>query len=117
MFDWEKKGSLSEQLKFFGAKKQSFISCYAKKPRIVMKVKSIATMNPATKLARDRQLSALYQSQLNRGTQHGALGFQQMAMAQTQSNNALCGGLGTYAQGMGNIGAQQMSNLIRGAYY
>lgn len=32
--NWHKKKRLHEQLKFFGAKKTRFISCYAKKPRI-----------------------------------------------------------------------------------
>lgn len=33
-FDWKRKERLQEQLKFFGAKKTRFISCYAKKPRV-----------------------------------------------------------------------------------
>lgn len=37
MFDWNKKKMLAEQLRFFGAKKQSFISCYARKPRILVR--------------------------------------------------------------------------------
>ena len=37
--DWFKKKRLSEQLKFFGAKKTKFISCYAKKPRVRVSVK------------------------------------------------------------------------------
>lgn len=36
-FNWHKKSKLTEQLKFFGAKKQGFISVYAKKPRILVK--------------------------------------------------------------------------------
>jgi len=40
MFEWYKKGELVDQLKFFGAKKQGFISVYAKKPRIRVKVES-----------------------------------------------------------------------------
>lgn len=39
MFEWHKKSKLAEQLKFFGAKKQGFISVYAKKPRIRVKAK------------------------------------------------------------------------------
>tara|TARA_R110000782_G_scaffold250941_1_gene338433 strand:+ start:219 stop:578 length:360 start_codon:yes stop_codon:yes gene_type:complete len=39
MFEWHKKSKLAEQLKFFGAKKQGFISVYAKKPRILVKPK------------------------------------------------------------------------------
>ncbi len=38
-FTWHKKEALQEQLKFFGAKKQKFISVYAKKPRIRVEVK------------------------------------------------------------------------------
>ena len=38
-FQWKNKQSLAEQLKFFGAKKQGFISVYAKKPRILCKAK------------------------------------------------------------------------------
>ncbi len=37
-FTWHKKEALQEQLKFFGAKKQKFISVYAKKPRIRVEV-------------------------------------------------------------------------------
>lgn len=35
---WYRKKRLEEQLKFFGAKKTRFISCYAKKPRIKMEL-------------------------------------------------------------------------------
>jgi hypothetical protein len=38
-WQWKKKEALAEQLKFFGAKKQRFISVYASKPRILVKVK------------------------------------------------------------------------------
>ena len=38
-FLWKKKIALAEQLKFFGASKVDFISVYAKKPRILCKVK------------------------------------------------------------------------------
>ncbi len=38
-FAWKDKDKLKEQLKFFGAKKQQFISVYAKKPRIRVEVK------------------------------------------------------------------------------
>lgn len=38
-FLWKKKTALAEQLRFFGAKKQKFISVYARKPRIRVKVK------------------------------------------------------------------------------
>jgi len=122
MNNWHEKKRLADQLEFFNHKPKRFISCYARKPRILIKVKSIATLNPATNLDRERQLSALYQSQLDRGIQRGAQGYQQMAIAQMaaaqmQSNNALCGGLSQYQQGMGNLGAQQMASMLRGAYY
>ena len=41
---WKKKEALAEQLKFFGAKKQGFISVYAKKPRILCKAKAKPTV-------------------------------------------------------------------------
>jgi len=43
-FDWKRKERLQEQLKFFGASKTRFISCYAKKPKIRILTK-IASSN------------------------------------------------------------------------
>ena len=39
-FNWKRKSRLQEQLRFFGASKTRFISCYAKKPRIKVKLPS-----------------------------------------------------------------------------
>jgi len=41
MTRWQKE-RLTEQLKFFGAKKTKFISVYARKPRILCKAKTNA---------------------------------------------------------------------------
>ncbi len=124
MTRWQKE-RLTEQLKFFGAKKTKFISCYAKKPRIVCRVKLDLPNVDAS--ARDNgnyareQLSLLYGEQLGRGVQNSALGFNQMAVAQQaqqmglhpnsligtgQSNHGLGGACGIGGLiGMGGYGA------------
>jgi hypothetical protein len=86
MTRWQKE-RLQKQLEFFGAKKQKFISSYAKKPRIRM---------PSTKAADDMLLSigrkqaiarqavtnarsmALYQQQTQLGIQNSINGIYQM---------------------------------------
>lgn len=86
MTRWRKE-RLAEQLKFFGAKKTEFISVYAKKPRILCKAKAKQLVS-ASHAAGQAQLSALYQTQINRGIERSTLGFNQMAQAQS----ALCNG-------------------------
>ena len=86
MTKW-KKERLTEQLKFFGAKKTEFISVYAKKPRIRYKVK-VKQVVSASYAAEQEGLSALYQAQINRGVERSLFGFNQMAQAQ----GSLCNG-------------------------
>ena len=86
MTRWRKE-RLAEQLKFFGAKKTEFISVYAKKPRILCKAK-VKQLVSASHAAGQAQLSALYQTQINKGIERSALGFNQMAQAQS----TLCSG-------------------------
>lgn len=113
MTNWEKE-RLAEQLKFFGAKKTKFISVYAKKPRIVCKVKVKSSALSDAIQARhygNRQIAALYQSQL----QGGAFAFNQMMSAQqaTQqaAQQAVRGSIG-YANGyMGLSGLGQFGGL------
>ena len=113
MTRWEKE-RLTEQLKFFGAKKTRFISCYAKKPRILCKVK---VTNIPMQYGAERQLANLYQDQLNRCIERSFLGYNQMAQAQmamshqlgcgqlgNMQNHGLAGGLGGLF-GMGGYGA------------
>ena len=81
MTNW-KKGRLAEQLKFFGAKKLRFISCYAKKPRIICKAKvnqSASSIAMKARIDDHMQMAALYQEHVGRGTQNSAFGFNQMA--------------------------------------
>ena len=88
-----KKERLAEQLKFFGAKKTEFISVYAKKPRIRYKAK-VKQVVSASYTAEQAGLSALYQAQTNRGIEMRALGFNQMAQAQSAMSNQFSGQLG-----------------------
>lgn len=86
--DWYKKKRLQEQLKFFGAKKTRFISCYAKKPRVRVKLK------PKFKPSQTNQLQELANMQANlsmatgfKNSQMGAL--QGSASSQSQLAQAL----------------------------
>ena len=114
MNNWHKKKRLTEQLKFFGAKKLKFISCYAKKPRIVMKVKTVTALNPATRLAQQRQLSALHSQQLGMGIFGSSLGLQQMASmntAQASINQQL-----RMRGQLGGLVGGAVSNLLGGSF-
>ncbi len=66
-FDWKRKSRLQEQLKFFGAKKTRFISCYAKKPKIKVKLK------PNIKIETDLEVQTL-SGLANLASQTSALG-------------------------------------------
>jgi len=119
---WNKE-RLAEQLKFFGAKKLGFISCYAKKPRILMtntKKADDMLLSIGRKQAISRQAvvdagrMALYQQQTQMGMQNSQMGYMQMAnmnMQQSGLGQAFCGGLGDLA-GMngliGNIGGRAL---------
>jgi len=91
MTNWFDKKRLAEQLKFFGASKQGFISCYAKKPRIKVAIKS--TANPS-KVVTDEYLRALCQNQI--ATAQAGIGQAVMGnqLAGVGNRYTLFGGLG-----------------------
>ena len=82
---WKKKLALAEQLEFFGAKKKGFVSVYAKKPRILCKVKlpvansDRLTREPIQFNDKKRQMAALYQQQRQLGMQSAFVGYDQLA--------------------------------------
>jgi hypothetical protein len=87
-FMWYKKQRLAEQLKFFGAKKTKFISCYAKKPRV--------------RIYAEKPLSiSLRDITLQQG--NGLLAAQQVGLAQYQAQAATNHARNAYA-GLGGIG-------------
>lgn len=114
MTRWEKE-RLTEQLKFFGSKKTKFISCYARKPRILL-VNKPKEVKSHLRTDIDRQIAALYQNQLNRGLQGSVLGFSQMVAAQQAQQMGLhpnsligsgqAGGMGGLC-GFGGLGAHR----------
>ena len=109
------KSRLSEQLKYFGYCGKRFVSEYASKPRIVCKVK-VKRVASASCVARQAQLSALYQTQLNRGLERSYLGYNQMAHAQMARSHQLgcgqSGGLQTHGvAGVGRYYTNQEMNL------
>lgn len=104
---WNKE-RLLEQLKFFGAKKQKFISCYAKKPRVLCKaqvtVPRLSAASAARKaslhgLAQQNALRGLHQDPLNGGMQNSCYGYNSLANA-----NSLCRGVDPRAGLLGSIG-------------
>ena len=106
-WQWKKRAELVKQLKHFGVKKLTFISEYAKKPRILIKAKAIFDYDAerlrgevyirenmkASEVARQAQASALYQTQLDRGIQGSVFGYHQMATDQQAIGQAQLGGL------------------------
>lgn len=107
---WKRKALLAEQLKFFGAKKQKFISVYAKKPRILCKVKAKARSNAAFQ---HQQLSEMYQQQMNRGLQGSAYGYNQMvALQQAQGRRQMC--FDSYPSGLNQ---PQLGQSLIGHYH
>lgn len=91
MKNWQQKRKadlLEKQLIFFGAKKQRFISTYAKKPRIIMQAKvKLAPPSLASEMARRMQGSALYQHQLTAGMQNSHMELLQREMAGRRDAN------------------------------
>ena len=92
-FQWKNKQSLAEQLKFFGAKKQGFISVYAKKPRVLCKVKSVKDNdisigdigNRGVAMSDvDRQMAAMYSHHTNNNFLSNSQGFQRTQELQDQ---------------------------------
>ena len=64
-FNWKRKERLQEQLKFFGAKKTRFISCYAKKPKVRVKNKTLNS--ELTRMSQEQGLGLLGASGLGVG--------------------------------------------------
>ena len=100
-WQWKKKAALSEQLKFFGAKKQRFVSVYAKKPRIRIKVNRKPRTSGAVSFSvQAEQLSSLYQRQSQLGCIRNGIGSNDIAAAQQSMyitsplGAAMAGGLG-----------------------
>jgi len=115
MTRWQKE-RLAEQLKFFGAKKTKFISVYARKPRILCKVKvkqsaaSLAERRGQVDLNQQRALQDLYNAQYLRGAQNTSAGFSSMAQTKMDISNRLnsigalsaCGAFGAFG-GVGGV--------------
>lgn len=88
----DRAGRLNDQCKFFGFKPKRFISTYANKPRILVKVKAKVNESRVTNIdyndilaaerqvAGERQMAALYQQQMNMGIQNSTLAYQQQLM-------------------------------------
>ena len=101
---FDKASRLNCQLKFFGFKPKRFISSYAKKPRIICKVK--ANRKPIkTRLCDDigRQIAALYQGQMNRGMQNTFTGYSQIAAAQNAAQQQMTGAQAALSQQSGLV--------------
>ena len=121
-WQWKKKARLSEQLKFFGAKKQKFISVYAKKPKVRIKVKTASVKCNENnrdylicqgdalyqRQMQGNQAAALYQQQMQLGIQRSAFGCNQMAAAQ----QGIYGG-----QGGSGLHHMPLSGMIGGRLY
>lgn len=113
MTKWQKE-RLTEQLKFFGAKKTKFISVYAKKPRIVCraKVKQVSSNRFIRESIgfdnKEIQLAALYNQQRQMGIHNSSLGYSQMAAmnhAHTTINNAnMCASNAAMSQASHGLG-------------
>lgn len=87
-WQWKKKEALQEQLKFFGAKKQEFISIYAKKPKVRVKVKpnpdnsrvTNVNYNDSRTAYIDRQIDILRQQGVMRGGLYAQIASTQSAL-------------------------------------
>ena len=116
-FTWHKKEALQEQLKFFGAKKQKFISVYAKKPRIRVEVKdeqesSIVDYAQRFLLPQDR-IAAMQQNYLHdshSGARNNLNAFNSLACGYAHSNIAHLGGHGL--RGLPALGAAASLGLL-----
>ncbi len=98
MNNWHDKKRLAEQLKFFGAKKQKFISCYAKKPRILITHKLDVLLSESQEAMKDLHLAAM-QSQSKmaglQGVQGLGMSYNQRAMSNGQSATGSYSSFGT----------------------
>lgn len=112
MNNWFEKKRLSEQLKFFGAKKTKFVSCYASKPRISMKEDryrfDLRPFDNATREALRNRRHAEHQQAYNQQVL-GVLGNQQSGLG--QSSMGLYGGLGG-ASLSGGLGASSQFGFL-----
>jgi len=115
-FQWKKKALLTEQLKFFGAKKLTFISEYAKKPKITCRAFGLLPYNNASTRENANwaraQLAALYQDQRNRGMQNSSCGYERMAVTAMLASGM---GQAQFGGGLGGI-AGLGSQLIGGRF-
>lgn len=99
-FQQKESEERTKQLKFFGAKKTSFISIYAKKPRVRISC-NIKSDTPTT--TRHDALLSLYNAQMQAGIERSSAGYNQMALAQQSMGNAASGqynGLGVFDAGL-----------------
>ena len=136
-WQWKKRAELVKQLKHFGVKKLTFISEYAKKPRILIKAKAetgydderyifgwddpredfIKQNIKASEVARQAQASALYQTQLDRGIQGSVLGYHQMAMVQASLGMRGASGMGQSQFGGGLGGLAALGSQLTGGRF
>ena len=84
-FPFDKESRRDTQFKFFGYKPKRFISVYADKPRILVKVKSKPDNSRVTNVNYndsrtayiDSQMAALHQQQMQMGNQQSAMAYNQ----------------------------------------
>ena len=93
-FPFDKESRRDTQFKFFGYNPKRFISVYAKKPRVRVKVKE--EYKVGIDLNKWRAESALYDQHRQMGIQNSSMGFNRMAAMQ-QDPNSLIGGMGNLA--------------------
>lgn len=86
-FPQNRASRLKLQCKFFGFKPKRFISVYAKKPRILVKVKSetikltnIMSAQSRLDYSNQLQLTTLYNQQRQMGIQNSSIAYQQQMM-------------------------------------
>lgn len=106
----DKESRRDAQFKFFGYKPKRFISVYARKPRVRVKIKvkhdnsrvTNVNYNDSRTAYIDRQMAALYQQQMQMGNQQSAMAYGQGAAAQ-QAMGA--------AYGHGMLGLSSLAGL------
>jgi hypothetical protein len=86
VFEWKARVELLKQLKFFKAKRQKFISCYAGKPRIRISAAVKVARGSVDMRSRYDAMVALHQDQLNMGMSRTSIGYQQMNAAQNAAS-------------------------------
>ena len=120
-WQWKKRAELVKQLEFFGVKKLTFISEYAKKPRVLIKAKAEAGYDAERyrfgwddprgederlrgedfikENIRNSRLSALYGQQQAAGIQNSQLGYGQMELA----SRSMAMGQSQFGSGFGGL--------------